>query len=61
MTDKQKQKVIDGLDCCTDIVRNGLWAHACIGCPYGEYKNPDDPYEKCAERLLKDAIEAIKG
>ena len=48
------EKVIDGLDCCLDIVKSGRWASGCISCPYAEEKN------NCREKMVKDAIVLLK-
>ena len=51
MTDREK--VINGLDCCLDVIRSRQFSSGCCFCPYADE-------DRCNVKMIEDAIAKLK-
>lgn len=49
-----REKVINALDCCLDVIRSRQFSSGCGFCPYMDT-------EHCKEKMIEDAIALLKG
>lgn len=48
-----REKVINGLDCCLDVIRSRQFSSGCGFCPYVDT-------ERCKVKMVEDAIALLK-
>lgn len=56
MTEREREKVIKGLECCT----NPTMEPCLHSCPYQELYDPKNGFKNCMSALLPDAIALLK-